>query len=221
MTRNKKNEFGIIGLGRFGMAMAKLLAEAGQDVVVLDRKEDHIRKIRELIPEALLIEDLSRETMKGANLDECSTVIIATSDIETSVLAAQELISLGVPRVIAKASSPGHGTILEKIGADVVYPETETAARLVSVLIESKALDLIRLNNDYVVSEISISEKFDGCDAGSLGLDKYDLKLAAIEAGSDATLVDFDSNYRLAKGDAIVIIGKFGDAGRFEKEVMG
>ena len=80
--------------------------------------------------------------------------------------------NLGVKRVIAKADSNDHGIILERIGAEVVYPESETATRLAAVLMGSKAIDMMSLNGDYIISEIKVTKKLYGKKLTDLNLEK-------------------------------------------------
>ena len=57
----RKSGYGIIGLGRFGMALAKVLSEAGADVIVIDKDEDKLREVRDYVQEAFLIGKLTKE----------------------------------------------------------------------------------------------------------------------------------------------------------------
>lgn len=220
MAKNNKSGFGIIGLGRFGMALARMLGEADQEVVVIDSDESKLRKVRRYAEDAFVVGQLTREALEETGINECATVIICISKVDVSVLTTQIMLEMGVPRVIAKADSMEHGLILEKIGADVVYPETETAAKLVTVLLESKAIDLMRLNDNYVVSEIRVPESFHKSKLSDLEVEKYGLKMVAIEVEPEKTLIEFDPDCRMSRGEAIVVVGKFSDVERFEREII-
>ncbi len=137
MAKNIKSGFGIIGLGRFGTALARALAEGGKDVMVIDESEDNIRRVRDDVQDAYLIGGLTKEALEETGIGDCETVIICISKVDVSVLTAQSILEMGVPRVVSKADSLQHGMILEKIGSEVVYPEVDTALRLATVLLES------------------------------------------------------------------------------------
>ena len=96
----------------------------------------------------------------------------------------------------------------------------DTATRLASILLGSKAIDLMRLNGDYVVSEIKITSKFAGKTVQELHLQKYDLKLVAIEKEPDITITDFKNSDTFDNNDAIVVAGRFADADRFERMML-
>lgn len=217
----KKSGYGIIGLGRFGMSLAKVLSEAGEDVIVLDKDEDKLREVRDYVQEAFYARKLTKEVLEECGIGECETVAVCIGEkIDVSVLATLNAINLGVKRVIAKADSHDHGVILERIGAEVVYPETETATRLAAVLLGSKAIDMMRLNGEYIISEIKVTKRLYGMKLTDLHLEKYDLKLVALEYDHDKTIIDFEPDEILEQEDMIVVAGKFSDVDRFERKVV-
>lgn len=221
MKEGKKLGFGIIGLGRFGMALTKTLAEADAEVMVIDEDESKLRRVRNYVQDAFKLGKLTKEALEDTGIGECETVVICIGErVDVSLLTTLNVINLGVPRVIAKADSIEHGIILERIGAEVVHPEMETATRLAAVLLESAALDMMNLNDDYVVSEIKVNNWLNGKSVRDLHLEKYALKMIALERGSSSTIVNFSQEDIVAGGDAIAVIGKFSDVDRFERKVM-
>lgn len=217
----KKSGFGIIGLGRFGMSMAKVLSEAGEDVIVLDKDEEKLKEARSYVHEAFLAEKMTKEALAECGIGECETVVVCIGQqVDVSVLTTLYALNLGVPRVIAKADSHEHGIILERIGAEAVYPESETATRLAAVLVGSKAMDMMKLNGDYIISEIKVTKRLYGMKLTDLSLQKYDLKLVALEYEPDKTILDFEPDEILEQEDAIVVAGRFSDIERFERKVV-
>ena len=221
MKEGKKSGFGIIGLGRFGMALTKTLAEADAEVMVIDEDESKLRRVRNYVQDAFKLGKLTKEALEHTGIGACETVVVCIGErVDVSLLTTLNVINLGVPRVIAKADSIEHGIILERIGAEVVHPEMETATRLAAVLLESAALDMMNLNDDYVVSEIKVNNWLNGKSVRDLHLEKYALKMIALERGSSSTIVNFSQEDIVAGGDAIAVIGKFSDVDRFERKVM-
>ena len=221
MKEGKKSGFGIIGLGRFGMALTKTLAEVDAEVMVIDEDESKLRRVRNYVQDAFKLGKLTKEALEDTGIGECETVVVCIGErVDVSLLTTLNVINLGVPRVIAKADSIEHGIILERIGAEVVHPEMETATRLAAVLLESAALDMMNLNDDYVVSEIKVNNWLNGKSVRDLHLEKYALKMIALERGSSSTIVNFSQEDIVAGGDAIAVIGKFSDVDRFERKVM-
>ena len=146
MFKKKKNEqniFGIVGLGRFGSALAnELFSSADTDVLVMDTDEDSVRAARDHTEYAYVVKGYDKKTLAETGIQNCDVVAVCLSDhMDTSILTVLNLVSLGVPKVIAEAASAEHGEILEKLGAEVVYPERDIAIRLAHRLETSKILD--------------------------------------------------------------------------------
>ena len=211
-------EFGIIGLGRFGYALAASLAEAGREVMVIDNTESKVKQIRNLVAEAFVVQDLERETLESTGIQNCQTVIVCIGEqIDKSILTTLNVISMGIPRVIAKATSRDQGCVLEKIGAEVVYPERDLAQRLTMRLISPHALDFIRLNDDITVSEIVLTPVLTGQTVQEAALRRrFALNIIALENGT-TTEIEVRPDYRFVSGDIIVVIGKKENIRRFEQ----
>lgn len=102
--------FGVIGLGRFGSALARTLAEAGKEVIAVDCDEQKVKAIRKYTDYAFVVDDLSEEALTEVGIQNCGTVGICIGEqIDISILTSMLVLNMGVPHVIAKASSPGHG----------------------------------------------------------------------------------------------------------------
>lgn len=217
--RNKYRgiEYGIIGLGHFGFALATALAEAGKEVMVIDNTESKIKQIRSLVSEAFIVDNLELETLESTGIQNCQTVVVCIGEkIDTSILTTLNIISMEVPRVIAKATTNAQGCVLEKIGAEVVYPERDIARRLAGRLLSPHALDFIRLNDDITVSEIQLTPVMTGCTVAEADLRRlFNLNIIALEKGK-ATDIEVRPDYRFEEGDILVVIGKKESIKRFE-----
>ena len=213
--------FGVIGLGRFGFALAETLADMGKDVLVLDSNEDKINQIQDKVGNALVTPHLDKATLKEAGIQNCETVIVCIGEqIEISILTTLNVIELGVPRVISKAISAEHGKILKKIGAEVVYPERDRAIRLANSLTSSRTLDYIELSSKLAISEVKIPEQFDGKTIIDADLrKKFNLNIIAIVKDGEI-FVDIDPDIILKENDTIVILGKKENINRFEKSLL-
>jgi len=218
--RKKAQSFGVIGLGRFGMALAVTLAEAGNEVIVIDKDEGKLKRMRQFTEHAYVTEDLSEETLAEAGIQNCDVVIVCIGEkIDTSILTAMHVVGLGVPRVIAKALSKEQGAILEKIGAEVVYPERDMAVRLGKRLISGSFLDYISLDNSVEIRQIKAEGKLIGSSTEEVGIrQKYGLNIIALEHGS-VTSIEIMPQYRLTEGDVMVVIGKVENIERFGREI--
>lgn len=210
--------FGVIGLGRFGYALAETLAENGKEVLVLDSSESKIKQIQDKVAQAFVASQLDKTTLKEAGIQNCGTVIICIGEqIEASILATLNVIELGVPRVISKAISAEQGKVLQKIGAEVVFPERDRAVRLAQTLSWSGAVDFLDLSNDFVILKIRLCDKLDGKSIAELDLrKKMDLSIIAIIRGNE-TITPVQSDFILSIGDIFIVLGKKDNILRFER----
>ena len=129
--KKEKNTYGIVGLGRFGYALAMELAASDADILVLDKDEEKVREMREYTESAYVMKTLDKKSLAETGIQNCDVAVVCIGEhMDTSILTTLNLVSLGIPVVIAKATSLEHGQILEKLGAEVVYPEHDMAVRL-------------------------------------------------------------------------------------------
>lgn len=219
MKKNKSAiSYGIIGLGRFGTALAKTLAEAGAEVIVIDNNESKVKELRRYTENAFVAGKLTKEVLEEIGIQNCDTVVVCIGEkIDTSILTTLNVVSLGVPTVIAKAISPDQGAVLEKIGAQVVYPESDMAIRLANKLLTSSVLDYISLSNNVEIAEIRVSGEIVHKSVAQSDLRKrFGLNIIAIEQ-SNRTDIEIDPDYRFEEGNIIVVVGKAENIKRFEE----
>lgn len=214
-------DFGVIGLGRFGTALALSLAKEGKEVIALDGNEKKIKNIQEEVAQALVVESLDKVTLLEAGIQNCETVIVCVGeDIQASIITTLNVLELKIPRVIAKAVNEEHGRVLAKLGAEVIYPEKEQALRLSQILTNSRAIDRIELSDEFSISEFKLTSAFAGkkvLDADFRG--RYGLNIIAIIDASK-TIVEIDPNFILQADAHIVVVGKKENLKAFERDLM-
>ena len=150
---------GIIGAGRFGMALAESLANAGTEVVLIDRNRPAMQNASEFAT-AIQGDATQSHVLEEAGIGECDLVVVAIgSNIEASMMATANCKELGVPNVVAKATSELHGKILRRIGADsVVYPDRDSAHRLARSIANHSVIDFFEVSDGYSIAEIDVPE---------------------------------------------------------------
>lgn len=211
MFRKQKNSdisYGIIGLGRFGYALAIELAKAGNDILVLDRDEEKVSMLREYTENAFVVKNIDRKSLEETGIQNCDVAVVCIGEqLDTSILTTLNLVSMGIPHVISKAKSAEHGEILEKLGAEVVYPERDMALRLASRLEASSIMDFVQLSEQINVSKIKVPESIAGKTVLQLNLrSRFNLNIIAIEK-KGSVMDTVDPNYTLCSGDVLYICG--------------
>nr|WP_294468391.1 TrkA family potassium uptake protein [uncultured Sellimonas sp.] len=214
------NSFGVIGLGRFGMALAMTLAKAGKEVIVLDENEHKVREMRQYTDFAFVTSELNEEALREAGIQNCDVAIVCIGEnVGVGILTTMSVIDMGVPRVIAKALTTEQGAVLKKIGAEVVYPEKDMAYFLGKKLVSNNFLDFISLDDSVEIRQVLVSGSASGRSIEELALrKKYQLNIIAIERDHKTT-IEVRPDDRLWEGDIISVIGKVDAIDEFENEL--
>ncbi len=219
MKRKKVSElYGIIGLGRFGFALAQTLAESGKEVLVVDNDEQKIHEAVAFTDNAFKVEALTAENLREIGVQNCDTVIVCIGEkIDVSILATLTVIKMGVKRVISKAISAEQGCVLETLGAEVVYPERDMAIRVAKKLIGPRILEYISLSENVDISEIELTEKVSGTTVKELDLRRsFGLNIIALRK-NERLDTDIDPSMKLLSGDTLIVVGKSDNIQRFEE----
>lgn len=182
-----KRTFAVIGLGRFGSAVASTLAELGQDVIGIDSDEERVQEMVELVHHAVATDATDLKALRQAGVQDVDIAVISIGEnIESSLLVVMQVKELGVGTIIAKAVTPLHGKILQKLGVTrVVFPEREMAVRIAHSLVVPNVLDYIELSRDFSIVELPAPAELVGKTLRELQLrQKYGLTLIAIKRRS-------------------------------------
>lgn len=219
MRKKNGNELvGIIGTGRFGMAVAEELLARGRDVIAIDKDPAMLRKLTNTDADIFVINDMSMESLMETGIQEADTVIIGIGkDIENSILATLNVIEMGVKRVIAKVISDDHAKILYKLGAEVVFPEIEIGRRTAMRLCENLAEDILPLSDEFSILQMKTPDALDGKSVGEIGIrSKYGISLiAAVKDGKASGNIGPDTV--LLKDETIVLSGSNKSLDRFQE----
>lgn len=176
-------QFAVIGLGRFGTRLARLLAETGVDVIAIDRRKDLVEDVRDHVTRAVCLDATNEEALKSQGIEKVDVAIVGIGNaFESAVLTTAILKQLGVPRVISRATSSIRGKVLSRAGADdIVNPEREAADRWRSRLLAPSVMERIELADDVSLVQVPAPEKFIGKSLGELDIrKKYQVQIVAI-----------------------------------------
>jgi trk system potassium uptake protein len=153
----------VIGLGRFGTALALELVKTGREVLGIDSDERLVQSNAEALTHVVQADSTDEATLRELGITEFDSAVVAIgSDLEASILTASLLLQLGVPEVWAKATSVSHGRILEQLGVHhVIFPEMDMGRR-VAHMVSGESLDYIQLDEDFVMAKTEVPEGFNG-----------------------------------------------------------
>ncbi|MBU8578930.1 TrkA family potassium uptake protein [Brevibacterium luteolum] len=198
----------IIGLGRFGAALARELVDLGVDVVGIDRDEAVVESLRDELPFVTRADATQDAALTQLGVPEASRVIIAIgSDLEASILAASRILRSGNDRVWAKAISEPHAEILAQLGVQhIVRPEDDMGRRLAH-LIRGHMSDFLRIDSDYAIVRTTPPRRAVGHALGELALrDSHGITVIAVKRGEQGW-ANTDRSTVLEASDEIIIAG--------------
>ena len=185
-----KRSFAVIGLGRFGSAISTTLAELGHDVIGVDGNEDRVRALADALTLAVQLDATDEKALLKAGIKDVDVAVVSIGEnIEASLLVVTLLREIGIRNVIAKAVTPLHGRILEKLGVSrVVFPERETAIRLAHSLVIPNVLDYIELSGEYSIVDVPAPPDFFGRTLKEIGLrSRFGLTTIAIKRATNTS----------------------------------
>lgn len=206
----------VIGLGRFGRALALELMAGDTDVMGIDDDEEIVQSLNGELTHVLRADSTREDALRQIGVHEFDRAVVGIgSDIEASLLTASLLVSFGITSVWAKAISRPHGRILEQLGVHhVVYPEVEMGRR-VAHLVRGAMLDYIAFEDDYAMVKTVAPAEIVGVRLGDTGLRaKHGVTVVAVHRrGEGFTYATADTV--IGAGATIIVSGRTSQAERF------
>lgn len=215
----KKDEFVVIGLGRFGTSVAKTLITYGYNVLAIDNEMSRVQELSTSLPHVLQLDATNVDALRQAGVESFDTGLVCIgTDFESNVLATVLLRRLGVKRVITKARTRTQKEILLRVGADeVILPEHEAGVRLARKLAAGNLIDYLEVSHDVGVVELVAPSSFWGKTLAESNLrQRYGLNAMAVRRG-DELVVSPSASFRIEANDILVVLGKIEDAERLNQ----
>jgi trk system potassium uptake protein TrkA len=212
-----KQQVAVIGLGRFGSAVATELVKLGHDVLGVDSDMNAVQRLSTELSHVVQANAIDEETLARLGVGEFDAAIVGiTESLETSILTTLILKRLGVPRVVVKARNETHGDILSRVGADrIVYPERDTGTRLAHSWTSMAITDSLDVVEGYAVSKVAVPALLIGKTIGdAMAAEDFQLALLLLARGPRVTVYP-NSDTPLREGDVLVIGGELSEMDRF------
>ncbi len=203
-----KKSIAILGLGKYGMSLARALHEMGADVLAADLDEKKVREIADDCTKAVCADLADEEQVKALDLKNMDIVVAAMGrSLEASIISVSVAKELHVPLIVAKSSSERMSSILKKVGADkVIIPEEYAGMRSARILISESVLDYFQVDASLCMIEINPPEKWAGHSLIDLDLrKKYRLNVVAQKEGGGPWML-VDPGRPLARGCRLLIM---------------
>ncbi|WP_253905785.1 TrkA family potassium uptake protein [Arthrobacter sp. H5] len=142
----------VIGLGRFGGALARELADAGTEVLGIDHNEDVVQSFNGLLTHVVRADSTREDALRQLSVHEFDRVVVGIgSDLEASILTTSILLRFEKPTLWAKAVSDAHAQILRQLGVkQVIRPEHDMGKR-VAHLVRGAMLDYVEFEDNFAM----------------------------------------------------------------------
>ena len=144
----------VIGLGRFGASVARSLVASGHEVLAIDADEEVVQDLAHELPHVVQADSTDLQALQQLSVSDFSHAVVSIgTNLEASVLTVLNLAQIGMQDIWAKANSPQHGRITERVGAHhVIYPEADMGER-VAHLVTGKMMDFIEFDDGFAIAK--------------------------------------------------------------------
>ena len=204
----------VIGLGQFGMSLARTLSERGMEVLAIDEDDERVRLASGFVVEAACFDATDEHALSRAAPErrEVCVVAIGGEAKDASIICTALLRQMGAPRIVARAADDVHARILRLVGAhEVVNPERDFGERFASQIVHQSVIGELPLGDDLVITELSTPELFIGHTLEKLELPRrYGLTVVAIRRGGQGHVLIPEPRETLSRGDVLVIVSRHG-----------
>ena len=207
---NKKTIL-LIGLGRFGLHIAKKLHELGHEVMAVDVNEERINQAVPYVTDAQIGNSTNEEFLKSLgikNFDLC--IVTISDDFQSSLETTSLLKELGAKKVVSRAERDGQAKFLLRNGADeIVYPEKQLASWMAIKYSADHILDYIKIDNEHAIFEVSVPKDWIGKTIGEIDIrKKYGINILGIKDGKKLN-VNVTPSQILSLELSLLVIGDY------------
>lgn len=212
-----KEPVAVIGLGRFGTALALELARGGTEVLAVDSRADIVQRLSGQLGQVVIADATDPGALAEIGIGDFHRVVVAIgNDLEASILTTALLAEMEIRDIWAKAVSRQQATILERIGAHhVVFPEQDMGERIAH-LVSGRLLDWVELDPQWVFAKTKPPKELVGVPLGESGLrKKHHVTVVSVKPENQASFTHAGTDTTLTYGAEIVIAGRPADVERF------
>jgi trk system potassium uptake protein len=215
------DKFAVIGLGQFGSAIAKKLAEKGAEILAIDFDPEKVESIRDYVTYGVTLDATSRPALESQNIADMDAVVVSIGqNFECTMLTVVQLQSLGVKRLMARAQGETQRRILTKLGVEeILSPEEEVGKNVAERLLTPGMLMAVQLPDTYEIVEVEAPKSTVGRSLEDIGLTKkYKLSLITLlrKSNGDHHILGVPEDDTVVEpNDLMVVFGTTKDVERF------
>ena len=214
-----KKNFAVLGLGRFGKNIALELDQMGFDVLAVDKDESVVASVVDYLTRVVSFDIRDARALQQAGVAEVDTVIIASKNLEASLMATMLCKELNVKEIVVKAIDERHAEMAKRLGAtQMVFSERDMARNVAMNLVSPNAINYVDIDVNINILSLKVPKKFIGKNLIQANLRaEYNVNIMAIVC-NDETIVTPPPNRIFTKDDKIFVIGTPAALIKFEND---
>ncbi|MBP9788786.1 TrkA family potassium uptake protein [Acinetobacter sp. ANC 4805] len=201
-------QFAVIGLGSFGATVALELTKLNHDVIGIDTIKRNVESLADRITHAVIADATDEHVLEELNIQNCDAVVVAIGeDIEASILCVLNLKNLGVDKVLVKAKTKAHHTILSHLNVSkIIHPEEDMGVRVAQALNYPMVSRYMALDDDHYIVKVPVQEKLNHVNLSGILKQEPNIKLLLLKRNQQI-LYETDVNFTLQAGDVLILEG--------------
>lgn len=201
-------QFAVIGLGSFGATVALELTKLNHDVIGIDTIKRNVENLADRITHAVIADATDEHVLEELNIQNCDAVVVAIGeDIEASILCVLNLKNLGVDKILVKAKTKAHHTILSHLNVSkIIHPEEDMGVRVAQALNYPMVSRYMALDDDHYIVKVPVQEKLNHVNLSGILKQEPNIKLLLLKRGQQI-LYETDVNFTLQAGDVLILEG--------------
>ena len=201
-------QFAVIGLGSFGATVALELTRLNHDVIGIDTIKRNVESIADKITHAVIADATDEHVLDELNLQNCEAVVVAIGeDIEASILCVLNLKNLGISKILVKAKTKAHHTILSHLNiTKIIHPEEDMGVRVAQALNYPMVSRYMELDHDHYIIKVPVHEKLNKVNLSGILKQEPHIKLLLLKR-NEQIIYEIDSSFTLQTGDVVILEG--------------
>ncbi|APU48854.1 TrkA family potassium uptake protein [Acinetobacter junii] len=201
-------QFAVIGLGSFGATVALELTKLNHDVIGIDTIKRNVENLADQITHAVIADATDEHVLEELNIQNCDAVVVAIGeDIEASILCVLNLKNLGVEKILVKAKTKAHHTILSHLNiTKIIHPEEDMGVRVAQALNYPMVSRYMALDHDHYIIKVPVHEKLNKVNLSGILKQEPHIKLLLLKR-DEQIIYEIDSSFTLQTGDVLILEG--------------
>ncbi|EPG37728.1 potassium channel family protein [Acinetobacter colistiniresistens] len=201
-------QFAVIGLGSFGATVALELTKLNHDVIGIDTLKRNVENLADRITHAVIADATDEHVLEELNIQNCDAVVVAIGeDIEASILCVLNLKNLGVEKILVKAKTKAHHTILSHLNiSKIIHPEEDMGVRVAQALNYPMVSRYMALDDDHYIVKVPVNENLNQVNLSGILKQEPNIKLLLLKRDQQI-LYETDANFTLKTDDVLILEG--------------